>query len=223
MHAAWKCCRENFYLFRRPDPLTVDVDSRFSSTTCCCLLSPYPDGSVDTSPDLTDAAIFPGSFNPLHRGHTELRRVGAEILGRRVVYEISVSNVAKPGLTREQISQRLTQFPDDVVLLSHAPTFVQKAELLPNSPFVVGFDTAVRILDARFYGNSQARMLAALARFKAERRKFLVGGRLMPSGVQSEFSDIEMLKIPDGFEELFEGISGKDFREDISSTELRGE
>lgn len=39
-----------------------------------------------------------------------------------------------------------------------APLYTLKAKLFPGSTFVVGYDTAVRLVDAKYYG-SQTQML----------------------------------------------------------------
>ena len=56
------------------------------------------------------AALLPGSFNPLHRGHEALAQAAASILGTDVAYELSVTNVDKPTLTVEEAGQRVSQF-----------------------------------------------------------------------------------------------------------------
>jgi hypothetical protein len=40
-----------------------------------------------------------------------------------------------------------------------APLFTQKAELFPNSVFVVGYDTAVRLVRPDYYGDETAMLL----------------------------------------------------------------
>jgi len=49
------------------------------------------------------------------------------------------------------------------VELTRAPTFREKARVLPGCTFVIGADTARRLVDPRYYEGSQARMIAALA------------------------------------------------------------
>lgn len=185
------------------------------------VIAVHPDGAIDRSPNLTNCAIFPGSFNPLHRGHQELHRVASEVLDCRVVYEISIANVAKAALTPEVVERRLQQFENDTVVLTKASKFTDKAALFPKCPFVVGFDTAERILDVRFYNNDLGALLAALRTFQSQRHRFLVGGRLSEVNAGAQFATARNLKIPNGFETLFEELSDQAFREDISSTELR--
>ena len=57
-----------------------------------------------------------------------------------------------------------------------------------------------------------------LARFQSLETRFVVAGRLH----NGEFQGLENIGIPAGFEELFIPIPETLFREDISSTELRG-
>jgi hypothetical protein len=99
------------------------------------------------------------------------------------------------------------------VLLTRAPTFAEKAELFPGAWVAVGYDTAVRIFDPAYHPD----IPAMLARFREMGTRFTVGGRLC-NGV---FQGVAELDIPAGFEPLFIQIPERDFREDISSTELR--
>ena len=57
-----------------------------------------------------------------------------------------------------------------------------------------------------------------LTRFQESGARFVVAGRLH----HGEFQGLEQINIPSGFEELFIPIPEELFREDISSTELRG-
>ena len=91
--------------------------------------------------------MLPGSFNPLHQGHCNLLKVAEEITGLRGVFELSCTNVDKPELPEEEILRRASAIKDIPVALTSAPRFVQKAELFPNTTFVLGYDTAARLLE----------------------------------------------------------------------------
>lgn len=164
-------------------------------------------------------AVLPGSFSPLHYGHRELARVAAELTGREVVFELSVTNVDKPLLAEEEIARRAAQFAGmGRIALTRASTFREKAELFPGCVFVIGWDTLIRLVDPRYYGGSETGMLRALAEMWALGCRFLVAGRAM-DGV---FRTLEAAAIPGGFRPLFQGIVEGAFRADVSSTELRG-
>jgi len=169
-------------------------------------------------------AILPGAFNPLHDGHLGLAQVAAEMLGEPVSFEISAVNVDKPALHPEMVLERLAQFAGRwPVIASNAPTFVEKARLFPGSTFVVGLDTAERILHPRYYGSlgtgsSEENLTAALAEIQALGCRFLVAGRVGESG---DFRHLQDLNIPAQFTGLFEPIPDRLFRKDISSSELR--
>ena len=83
---------------------------------------------------------------------------------------------------------------------------------------MVWFDTAVRILQPRFYGHSHANLCAALETIREQNCRFLVAGRL---DGDSQFRHADDLDIPEGFENLFQTLPPNQFRKDISSTELR--
>src|ERR1019366_3061458 len=85
--------------------------------------------------------LLAGSFNPIHRGHWDLAEIAGQLLGGPVAFEMSVVNVDKPALTREEIRRRLLPFNGQAsVWLTHAPKFAQKAERFPGATFVVGVD-----------------------------------------------------------------------------------
>lgn len=164
-------------------------------------------------------ALLSGAFNPLHDGHLELARTAAEQLGKPVAFELSVVNVDKPPLPPETILARLAQFAGRwPVYASNAPTFLEKSRLFPGATFVIGFDTAVRVLHPRYYHDSYEEMLQALNVIRENACRFLVAGRADESG---EFHSIYDLHIPDGLQSLFQEIPARQFRKDISSTELR--
>jgi nicotinamide mononucleotide (NMN) deamidase PncC len=164
------------------------------------------------------AAVLPGSFNPVHDGHWGLLRL-AERRAGAAAFELSVTNVDKPPLTPEEVRRRLAQFAwRGTVWLTRAPTFAEKARVLPGSLFVVGADTAERIVQARYYGDSEEKMTAALAGIREAGSRFLVAGRRDAAG---QFVRSEDLAIPAAFRDLFEGVAEAEFHVDRSSTELR--
>jgi hypothetical protein len=158
-----------------------------------------------------------GAFNPLHFGHERLRDAAARQIAGAIYYELSLDNVDKPPLDYLTIDRRRGQFTRFPLALTSAPTFAEKADALPGVTFVVGVDTALRIVDPRYYGQSEAALRRALAQIGDRRCRFLVAGRQ----IADRFQTVADLRIPDGFSDLFEEIPASAFRADISSTELR--
>lgn len=94
--------------------------------------------------------ILPGSFNPLHDGHIKLMEVATRICGDGYpCFELSAVNADKPPLSVSQIKDRVNQFEKvgQTVIISNQPYFYKKAELFPGSAFVIGADTAVRLIN----------------------------------------------------------------------------
>jgi len=165
-------------------------------------------------------ALLPGSFSPVHDGHRELARAAGDMLGKEVCFEISVVNVDKPPLSKEEVERRLTQFFGNAkVVLTRAETFRKKADLFPGAAFVIGWDTAVRLVAPRYYGGETSAMLTALAEMWASGCRFLVAGR----EDKGTFQTLDNVEIPEGFRPLFQEIPESLFRNDISSTTLRAE
>jgi hypothetical protein len=161
--------------------------------------------------------LLSGSFNPLHAGHERLAQAAAVVLGMPVLFELPVVNADKPPLSYAEVERRLEQFRGrHPVVLTRAPLFRDKAALFPGCVFVVGYDTAARLVEPRYYGG-EARRDAALAEIRAAGCRFLVAGRAV-GGVFRTLSDIA---IPERFRDLFIELPESVFRLDLSSTEIR--
>jgi nicotinamide mononucleotide (NMN) deamidase PncC len=162
--------------------------------------------------------LLPGSFNPAHEGHRMLADAAEDLTGGRVDFELSISNADKPDIDPATIRRRLRRMGGSRrVILTREPIFSAKAGLFPGTGFVVGFDTAVRILDGKYYEGEEG-MREALRALQSASAHFLVGGRLTGQG----FHTIQELQIPEGFDSLFRQIPESTFRCDISSTRIRG-
>jgi nicotinamide mononucleotide (NMN) deamidase PncC len=162
--------------------------------------------------------VLPGSFDPLHGGHERLAEVAAAMLNADVSFELSVANVDKPMLKEHEVRTRVAQFAGKrPVVLTRAARFYEKAELFPGCSFVIGWDTAVRLVDARYHGGDRDKMLDALAAIRRAGCRFLVAGRADAGG----FRTLEDVAVPGEFEDMFAPIPESKFRYDVSSTELR--
>ena len=164
-------------------------------------------------------AMLSGSFYPLHAGHEALARVASEILGTEVAFELSTANVDKPPLTYADVSRRLRQFEGrGIVVLTRAATFAEKARVLPGTTFVIGFDTAMRLFDPKYYGGSVIAMDEALMELRIFGCRFLVAGRVE----DDRFRSLDDVGVPTGYMDMLTGIPESAFRRDVSSTEIRG-
>ena len=179
-------------------------------------------GWTDVPP--TNAIILSGSFRPLHRAHRTLLKVGLNMSGKSLTpcFELSVTNVEKPDIAVAELLERVAQFtePDDTVLVTRAATFLEKARLLPGSIFVIGYDTAIRLFDDRFYPDSEADSpsISAMNEFRNLGSSFIVGGRLDD---EEKFRIARDVAVPTGFKSLLLEIPEHMFSDPISSTQIR--
>lgn len=171
-----------------------------------------------------DAIMLSGSFRPLHRAHRALLDVGLKVSGKTLepCFEISVTNVEKPDIAVAELESRVAQFTEseDIVVVTRAATFLEKARLMPGTTFVIGYDTAIRLFDDRFYDGSYAGSpsIAAMSEVRGLGSSFIVGGRHDTDG---SFKTVRDVEVPKGFESLLIEIPERMFADPISSTQIR--
>ena len=132
--------------------------------------------------------------------------------------EISSVNVDKPTLGYVEVATRLQALPTDFsALVTRVATFPEKARLFPGAVFVIGYDTAIRLVDASYYGGGRNAVDDALTELRERHCSFLVAGRLH----EGAFRQLDDIPIPRPFQDLFRAVPQELFRRDISSTQLR--
>ena len=135
-----------------------------------------------------------------------------------MAYEISITNVDKPPLKPEEIRHRVAQIAGRAeVVVTRAPVFYEKAEKLPGCTFVIGVDTMRRVVDPKYYGGSRGKMLSSIYEMRELGCSFLVAGRVDGD----RFRTLSDLAVPAELEGMFREIPESEFREDLSSTDLR--
>jgi hypothetical protein len=145
-----------------------------------------------------------------------MRKLAEERLGGPVEYEISIENVGKPPLDFQDMADRAGQF-GLALHFTRAPRMVQKARLFPGRTIVCGLDTITRVADVRFAEGSETERDATIAEIAKLGCRFLVFGRATPQGFQT----LDDLDLPAALRAICDGVSEAEFREDVSSTQLR--
>jgi hypothetical protein len=215
-----------------PSPRTLlEADEHFAETVVAAAdpidqllageldrVTAQPDGQMMLSAP-QPLVLMPGSFNPVHAGHVSLARAAEELRQQPLVFELSVTNVDKPPLAGAAVRHRIAQFAwKSPVELTRAPTFLEKSRLFPRTTFVIGADTAERLVAARYYGDDEARMLQALEEIASSGASFLVAVRIDAAGRLRALGDIP---VPRRYVDLFAEIPEHRFRLDTSSSEIR--
>lgn len=192
------------------DPISCLLTQQVDTVLVC------PDGHY-VADEPVNGAILPGAFNPLHEGHLRLAQAASDMLAMPVTFELSIVNADKGKLNAASIEKRLQQFRNHhAVVLSRAPLFRDKASLFPGCSFIIGYDTARRLVSPYYYGE-KADMYAALEAIRTAGCRFLVAGRL-DEGAFHLLSDIPL---PHAYSDLFIELPEEQFRFDLSSSEIR--
>eukprot|EP00347_Sterkiella_histriomuscorum_P012838 403367032 len=99
------------------------------------------------------------------------------------IYELNINNADKGLIDDEALSNRINQFQHANLnlLVTCKSYFVEKAKLLPNCTFILGYDTFIRVVDLKYYQHSMDEYIKILQIFRDNHTKFLVGGRLNPN------------------------------------------
>lgn len=123
------------------------------------------------------------------------------------------------------LAARLDQFTPEFeyskVVLTREALLADKADVLPGNSFVLGYDTAARVLDQKYYGGDM-NLYRALDRIRNLECSFIVVGRVSaPEVGEGKFLTLADLRIPDGYNDLFVGLGEDDFRVDLSSSQIR--
>jgi hypothetical protein len=193
----------------------TDILSEFLAGTYPCV---QHTGDLMYEPvTLRGVTLLSGSYNPVHEGHRALLAAAIASTGKPGYYELSVVNADKPALPYTTILQRSEQFVGEHrLVITRAPRFIDKAALFPDSTFVLGYDTAVRLLDPKYYGPDG--VVAALRDIAQHGCRFLVVGRTDATGT---FRQLGANDIPEPCRSLFHLLDEGQFRRDISSSNIR--
>tara|TARA_Y100000991_G_scaffold215277_1_gene205188 strand:+ start:2125 stop:3546 length:1422 start_codon:yes stop_codon:yes gene_type:complete len=153
-------------------------------------------------PPALKSLIFPGSFNPKHKGHHLLAQKAQQEYVQKeglphypdIFFELCLSNAdKKEDLSLEETKKRIDQILHDSfqndqipkgVLVTRAPLFIEKARLYPSAAFILGVDTLKRLVEPHFYQKSKddkASMfdiMTILKEFHQHKCRLIVGGRV---------------------------------------------
>jgi len=114
------------------------------------------------------------------------------------------------------------------IVCTPCPYFHGKAQLFPECWFVIGYDTAVRVLDPKYYGGTREGLAVALSGLRQKGCRFVVAGRdEKGEGEHLIFRTAKDLedRIPavfrDGLRPMFVGMSEEAFHLRRSSSQIR--
>lgn len=167
--------------------------------------------------------IFPGSWRPLHDGHRNIARIAEERSGKACHFELTLTNPDKPSVDWIDLDERIRQFDHRPILITNAPTFVEKARIFPGSTFVVGHDTAIRLINPRYYGQgTESERDSMLDELEYLQITFMIFGRSDNVGqFQTGIPETSSQRVREFFQRRVQFVPEEEFRLDISSSKLR--
>ena len=166
--------------------------------------------------NLNNSIILSGSFNPLHKGHKELLIASEKEYKIKPLFEISIFNFDKKEINFIDLTKRIEQFKSQgKIIITNSPTFNDKSSIFKKSIFVVGYDTALRLIKKKYYDHG---IQDAYQEIKKNECSFLVSGRY----IDKKYYDPKEINFGE-FKDFFSILPENKFRLDISSTILRND
>ena len=174
----------------------------------------YNDDLKNENYNLNNSLILSGSFNPLHEGHIELLKASSKEFKKNPLFEISIKNVDKSEINFNDLTDRINQFRSlGKLVVTNSAKFEEKSKIFKESIFVIGYDTALRLVDNKYYNDDFRKSLKIIEKNNCS---FLVSGRF----INKKYKKPNNINF-EGYDYLFNILSEEKFRIDISSTELR--
>ena len=174
----------------------------------------YNDDVKNENYNLNNSIILSGSFNPLHEGHIELLKASSKEFKKNPLFEISIKNVDKSEINFNDLINRINQFKSlGKLVVTNSAKFEEKSNIFKKSIFVIGYDTALRLVDDKYYNDDFRKSLKIIEKNNCS---FLVSGRF----INKKYKKPNNINFEE-YDYLFNILSEEKFRIDISSTELR--
>ena len=183
-----------------------------------------PAGDVDRE-ELPEF-LFPGSFDPMHRGHSRMLEIVRQKFGPnvRVALEIAVQNVDKPPMDYVDLHDRMVPIAQHLgmatvfVWLTQFALFAEKSDFFRDVTFMVGTDTLKRIAMTQYYCNDSSSADTAIDQLIENGCRFLCFARRNENG---EMETADSLELPEKLRQMVISVPEDEFCDDISSTQLR--
>ncbi|BFU22598.1 hypothetical protein EHI8A_059930 [Entamoeba histolytica HM-1:IMSS-B] len=168
--------------------------------------------------------VYCGTFNPFHKAHKKIiEYMSMRFNHRPIILDISQRSEDKSVTSLTNVFIRASQVAGKYkVNISNTSLYIDKCKTYPGGTFVVGLDTAVRILNKRYYQNSEINLKKAMQVIASMGCNFIVVGR--KDDITNRFLEFDSVKstLPaKEYHYLFISLNEKEFRYDLSSTYLR--